>query len=130
MIFYCFPRIIGRVHREGKVIHQSAAEGNRERRGDREREGERDEGRESACVRLRVGGGVRKENGRKYREGQVGGKQRTGEIERIRRTRWRQKMGDVPMRLRYHLQMYGEDRGADRDGYPQIKRWCFLATSQ
>lgn len=46
----------------------------REARGQREREGERDGGRESACVRLRVGGGVGLENGRKYREGQVGGK--------------------------------------------------------
>lgn len=42
----------------------------REARGQRERDG----GREGACVRLRVGGGVRLENGRKYREGQVGGK--------------------------------------------------------
>lgn len=81
------------------------------------------------CV-LHVGGGVPYENGRKYREGQVGGKQRTGEIERIRRTRWRKKRGDVQMRRRYHLEMYGEDRGADRDGYLQIKRWCFQATSQ
>lgn len=37
MIFYCFPRIIGRVHREGKAIYQSMAERNRETRGDREK---------------------------------------------------------------------------------------------
>lgn len=48
MIFYCFPRIIGRVHREGKVIHQSAAEGNREARGQRDRE--REGWRESKCM--------------------------------------------------------------------------------
>lgn len=53
MIFYCFPRIIGRVHREGKAIHQSTAErereGAREKRGQRKRE-RRMEGEGEACV--------------------------------------------------------------------------------
>lgn len=88
------------------------------------------EGKHAHVRAVRVGGGVSYENGRKCREGQVGGKQRTGEIERIRRTRWKQKRGDAQMHSRYHLEMYGEDRGADRDGYLEIKRWCFQATSQ
>lgn len=53
------------------------------------------EGKHAPVLAVRVGGGVRYENGRKYREGQVGGKQRTGEIERIRGTRWKQKRGDA-----------------------------------
>lgn len=88
------------------------------------------EGKHAHVRAVCVGGGVSYENGRKRREGQVGGKQRTGEIERIRGTRWKQKRGDAQMHSRYHLEMYGEDRGADRDGYLEIKRWCFQATSQ
>ena len=67
MIFYCFPRIIGRVHREGKAIHQSAREREGERREGTERKGEKDGGRERR-------GGSRYENGKKDRRGQVGGK--------------------------------------------------------
>lgn len=78
MIFYCFPRIIGRVHREGKAIHQSTAERNRERRGDREK------GREGWREREAWGGGVQDENGRKDRRGQVGGKQERKEGGRLR----------------------------------------------
>lgn len=91
MIFYCFPRIIGRVHREGKAIHQSTAE--------REREGGEGTGRERDGGRERRGGNEYG-NGKKDRRRQVGGKtegeERGKEIERIRIARWRQG-GDVQM---------------------------------
>lgn len=40
MVFYCFPRIIGRVHQEGKAIHQDAVERERERENERIGDGE------------------------------------------------------------------------------------------
>lgn len=70
MIFYCFPRIIGRVHREGKAIHQSAA-GRETWRGEGT-EGKGDGGREWCVCVCVCGCGVQYENGGRDKRGQVG----------------------------------------------------------
>lgn len=82
MVFYCFPRIIGRVHREGKAIHQSTeSEKEREERGQGEKErgmeGERGVGGISEKMERKIGEG-RGKGGRKNRR-------RGREAERIRR---------------------------------------------
>ena len=84
MVFYCFPRIIGRVHREGKAIHQNTAEREKERSGDREKgmEGHR-------CVRV-CGEGVSIKMEGLVQEDRGKGVWKNGEkeTERIRGARW------------------------------------------
>lgn len=61
MVFYCFPRIIGRVHQEGKAIHQNAAK--------RKRESEREWERQSRAGTERKGW---REGGSTIMEGKIG----------------------------------------------------------
>lgn len=85
MVFYCFPRIIGRVHREGKAIHQSTAE-----KGERERE--KGEGTERWCEREVLEGGVSMKMEGKIGEGRGKGVRKNRERGEGRRAREWSKM--------------------------------------
>lgn len=104
MIFYCFPRIIGRVHREGKAIHQSTAK--RERESEREERGQRV--RERGMEGERGVGGISMKMEGKIEEGrweEKQGEERAREIEGMGRARWRQRGegGDIQMCSWYHI---------------------------
>lgn len=62
MVFYCFPRIIGRVHREGKAIHQNTAERERAREESKRERGQKERER---GTEVEVRRGCQYENGKK-----------------------------------------------------------------
>ena len=140
MVFYCFPRIIGRVHRRGRqFIRAQRREREREREGEREsgegteRKGERDGGRGV------WGGGVSVKMEGKIGEGRgKGGRKNSGRGEnKTERERRENKMETEGRRGRcadvlvipHHLEMCGKDNGTDIDEYHMIKRWSVGATS-